>query len=479
MTLAGSFTGALIAARNEAPNEDQAGVALRGYEAAKAYWAFIKNPIQAVTELHKNFGNVVAVGPIVPFPRSRLHVLVVGAHYNRIVLTDTETFHTGGLTIQGREGSVVRRLRDGMVSINGEEQAYYRKLLLAPFSRKSIDGLIPQIRAIVQAELETWPQGQTLDLWRLCRRLMQRISIAVLFSRSQADRDIFELADLVNEYFRLSASVGVRLFPIAFPGSPFSRMNKIGKEIEAAAKAIFDKQTHTEFEQNLFSLLTNAKDQKGNPRKVGEIVPHLVQLFGASYETCQTSLAWTLILLTQFPDAYRCVAEEAGRNDPEGSYLDWVLKESMRLFPPIPLQRRIVSRPTTSLGLELPPGTNVFLPAFLTNRNPAIFQSPNAFLPARWASCNPSQYEFLTFGGGPRTCIGAWFAMTALRIAIAEIVSRFHIEIWPETRIDTYVSVSMSPRNTVPATLTPHDGKHRPSKIRGNILQMFEHAVGD
>ena len=460
---------------------------MQGYAAAKAYWAFWRNPIHAMTELYRNHGRFVAVERIFAFQKDQLDVLLVDPRYNRIVLSDTDTFHTGGLTVKGREGSVIRRLRNGVASINGEEHAHYRKLMLPPFRRKNVDELLPRIRAIVQAEIETWPIGQTVDLWKLSQALMQRLAIGVLFLGCNEDGDdVYELAALINQYFRLSASLGVRLLPINLRGTSYYRLNKLGEKIEVIAKAILDKKSAPEADQDLISILVGAKDRDGNTPPMDKIIPHLVQLFGGSYETSQTSMFWTLILLTQFPDAYRRIVEAgratqaANEKDRQGEYLDWVIKESLRLFPPVPFQRRIVSRSTSSLGMALEKGSYVFLPVFLTNRDPAVYSNPNAFLPTRWSSFNPSQFEFQTFSAGPRTCIGAWFATVALKVAIAEVASRFHIEIQPRTRIrvDAYASIAMSPRDAVPAILSHNVGDYRASEIRGNAMKMFERPSG-
>jgi cytochrome P450 len=425
--------------------------------------------------LHRKYGSIIAVDSVLPPLKARTQVLAVGPVYNRIVLGETDVFHTGPITPPGPRGSAVRRLRKGIVSINGEEHAYYRKLLLAPLRRKRIDELLPQINAIVHDELDRWPLGQRVNLWELCRALMQKIAIGVLFAQESADRQIFALAEIINAYFRASTSLLARGFPVNLPGTPFHRQNRLGERMEDMIEALARQRAGSQGESDLFALLVNATDQYGQKQSVQNIVAHIPQLFGASYETCQTALLWTLVLLTQFPGAYRCLAYDTiAEGTAEGEdYLDCIIKESMRLLPPVPFQRRIVWEPNALLGIELRRGANVYLSIFLTNRDASVFHQPHAFMPERWIRERPAQYEFTTFSAGPRTCIGAWFAMAALRSAIAAITRRFRIMIVPGTCIDPYVSISMSPRRAVPVILCPSGEPPLVSSIRGEISRLL------
>jgi cytochrome P450 len=123
--------------------------------------------------------------------------------------------------------------------------------------------------------------------------------------------------------------------------------------------------------------------------------------------------------------------------------------------------------------MELRRGTNVYLSIFLTNRDASVFHQPNSFMPERWAHARPAQFDYTTFSAGPRTCLGAWFALAALRSAIAAITKRFRITIAPGTRIDPYVSISMSPRRAVPVILRAPGETPARSHIAGEISRLL------
>jgi cytochrome P450 len=154
------------------------------------------------------------------------------------------------------------------------------------------------------------------------------------------------------------------------------------------------------------------------------------------------------------------------------SLLDAVVKESMRLLPPVPFQIRRASQDTDLIDCEVKAGTRVFFSAFLTNRLPDVYHDGDKFIPQRWAQIAPSQYEYLVFSAGPRTCIGYWFGMTFLKTTLAHIVRHYRITLVPGARIDSGVAITMWPSRGLPVVIRPQDGLFRASPIRGNIGRL-------
>src|SRR6185295_14109311 len=132
------------------------------------------------------------------------------------------------------------------------------------------------------------------------------------------------------------------------------------------------------------------------------VASHILTLFGASYETCQTVLTWTLFLIAQHPDVAARLLDEVADlpSEPAAAtaylktctWLDAVLKEAMRLLPPVPMQVREAAADTDLVDGPIKARTRVILSAFLTNRLPEIYSQGDRFQPERWASLAPSQY---------------------------------------------------------------------------------------
>src|SRR5262249_50496950 len=176
-----------------------------------------------------------------------------------------------------------------------------------------------------------------------------------------------------------------------------------------------------------------------------EVAGHLPILFASTYETCQTVLLWTLVLLAQHPDVARDLVDEisgalAGepatparvRNLP---FLDAVGKESMRVLPAVPYQVRMAMQPTGLGGYDVAAGSHAILSPFLTNRDPQVYEEPTRFRPQRWSHISPTPFDYLAFSGGPRMCPGSWFGTAVVKVALATLLSRLRVSILPGTRI--------------------------------------------
>jgi len=218
------------------------------------------------------------------------------------------------------------------------------------------------------------------------------------------------------------------------------------------------------------------------PHSEAEIAAHIPTLLGAAFETCQNTLIWTLVLLSQHPRIARDLLDEL-RNRLAGAVpslelirdlplLDAVINESMRILPPVPQQFRVATKDTALANFPVRSRTKVLISPFLTNRNPDLYPEPDCFKPERWSSIKPSSYEFFVFSAGPRACPGFWFGTSVLKVAIAAIMTRFHIVLAPNARIDYKVRLALSPNGNVPATLKRQDGAVTRSSIQGSIRNL-------
>jgi len=233
---------------------------------------------------------------------------------------------------------------------------------------------------------------------------------------------------------------------------------------------------------DLLSLIINSPDENGNLPTDEQIGRHVLTLFAASFETCQTALAWTLFLIAQHPGVAAALLDEVATttadsriraDQPEQfSLLDAVVKESMRLLPPVPFQIRRAARDTALFDCEVKAGTRVFLSSFLTNRLPEVYHHGDHFRPQRWAQIAPSQYEYLVFSAGPRTCVGYWFGMTFVKTALVHIIRRYRLTLVPGARIDSRVAITMWPSRGLPVVVRRQDGRFSASPVRGNICRL-------
>jgi cytochrome P450 len=130
------------------------------------------------------------------------------------------------------------------------------------------------------------------------------------------------------------------------------------------------------------------------------------------------------------------------------SVLDQIVKESLRLYPPIHVGNRFAAQDVELAGYHIPAGTRVMVSYYLVQRHPDFWDAPDEFRPERWAGgFRPAPFSYLPFGGGPRNCIGGAFAQLEARLVLARILQRFDL-----------VGHGRKARAHMGATLEPHPG---------------------
>jgi cytochrome P450 len=112
---------------------------------------------------------------------------------------------------------------------------------------------------------------------------------------------------------------------------------------------------------------------------------------------------------------------------------------------------------------------------------PELFTEPTAFNPYRWEKCTPGPFEYSPFSSGPRTCIGAAFAMTEIKVVLAILLPRYRLEFIPGTRVDRFVSITLSVKDRLNMRINRQDRHfHRGvGGVLGNVREMVTLSRAD
>ncbi len=214
-----------------------------------------------------------------------------------------------------------------------------------------------------------------------------------------------------------------------------------------------------------------------------ELIGQANTLFIAGHETSSNALTWTLFLLTQHPGDFADVVDELdgvlGGATPGVAQigklhkLEQVIKESMRLLPPAALTSRISTAPFELGPYSLPKDTIVTFGQYITHHMPELYTEPDKFIPRRWETIDPSPYEYLPFGAGPRMCIGATFAMTEIKLVLAMLLQRYRPAVQVGTQIDWHMRVTLAPRS-MPMAVEAQDRQFTKQPVGGNIHELVD-----
>jgi cytochrome P450 len=221
--------------------------------------------------------------------------------------------------------------------------------------------------------------------------------------------------------------------------------------------------------EDLLARLLAARDaETGLGMTHREVRDQVATIFMAGHETTALALTWTWYLLALHPaveakfhdEIDRVLAGRAPRFEDLAllPYTRMVLEESMRLYPPAHTITRRALADDEIGGRKIPRGTTVFIVPWVIHRHHALWDRPEIFDPERFtpekAAARP-RFAYLPFGGGPRICIGATFAMTEAIIILAMLGQRYRLRLAPGEPVEPVGLITLRPRHGLRMTIEP------------------------
>jgi cytochrome P450 len=175
---------------------------------------------------------------------------------------------------------------------------------------------------------------------------------------------------------------------------------------------------------DILALLVSARGEDDEPLSDEELLDQVITLLLAGHETTTTGLAWAFERLTRHPAVLERLRHELDRDVDE--YLDAVVNETLRVRPVIDGVWRKLTTSAVLAGHRLPAGTLVF-PAISLVQTSADFPDAEEFRPERFLDGSPAPYTFIPFGGGPRRCIGASFAIMEMKTVLRTVLEQVEL----------------------------------------------------
>lgn len=316
---------------------------------------------------------------------------------------------------------------------NGAEWRHQRRLIDPAFAGGRLRDTFPAMQAACDAALARAPEGE-VDVEPLLSHLAADIIFRTLFSVPIEDSQ----AAGVYAAFRRYQQVQPVVTPAALiPGLPAlvpRRARRAAGDIRAlvsqlvAARA--DQIATGRAPDDLATKIMTATDpETGQGFSPDEMVDQVAIFFLAGHETSAAALGWALYLLARAPEWQERVAAEGRAFDGQFAGLSGlrvtrdVVRETLRLYPPVPMMVRQAARPGLWRGRRVPVGAQVVVSPWILGRHEALWEAPDAFDPARWSGegCPKTREAFIPFSQGPRVCTGAGFAMAELVLCLARL----------------------------------------------------------
>jgi cytochrome P450 family 135 len=318
--------------------------------------------------------------------------------------------------------------RHSLLVLDGEHHLRQRRLMLPPFHGEAIDRYRERVEEITAADVATWPVGEPFAIRARMQAITFEVILRAVIGVSDPDR-LNRLRELLPKLLDFSVfdMWAVWLFPKLLD-TPMGRRNpsmRVRPEIDRLLyEEIAAHRAHPEGRDDILALFVEARGEDGEPLGDEELLDQIITLLLAGHETTTTGLAWAFERLVRHPAVLERLESELTTG--EDAYLDAVVNETLRVRPVVDGVWRKLTAPAHVAGHRLPAGTLVF-PAIALVQTSAAFPDPEEFRPERFLDGSPPPYTFIPFGGGPRRCIGASFAIMEMKTVLRAVLQRVEL----------------------------------------------------
>jgi cytochrome P450 len=371
-------------------------------------------------------------------------------------------------------------LGQGLLLSEGELWRRQRQLMQPSFNRERVEAFGPLIVDEAQKLRDSWREGGTIDLHGEMVKLTLAVAAKALLGVELADDyDTVCRSQLaILEHFRRRCESNVRP-PLWVPTENNRRMNRAIHDLRSLIERIIRERSesrasagsaHNERDDVLSRLLQARAHAEDSGMSDTQLRDETMTMLMAGHETTANTLTFTCWLLAEHPHVEaRVLAElEEQLGDrpptvedlPRLTFLDKVLKESMRLYPPAFAVGRRAIHDCEIGGYPIPAKTNVLISQWVVHRDERWYERPLEFDPDRWTPEMMERlpkYAYFPFGAGPRRCIGSSLASLEAALALATILPTVSFERLNPGPLKPWPTVTLRPANNVQVRVKPRE----------------------
>lgn len=397
--------------------------------------------------------------------------LVLLAHPEQVrrVLQD----HAGNYNKRTRGFEVLRMLlRDGLLTSEGAHWLRQRRNAQPAFHRSRIASFAGTMTRAAEELVDGWQDGPTdRDMTAEMMRLTLRIVGETLLS-TDVSGDADRVGAALNVTLRHANDALGRIVPrpLWWPTPGGRELRTAIETLDSVILDIIASRRHATGDgpDDLLTMLMEARDEDtGEGMTDAQLRDEVMTIFLAGHETTALALGWTWYLLSKHPDVrdrlFATVdAVLGGRTPtvddlPQLGYVEQVVKESMRLYPPAWVISRCAVADDLVGGFRIPAGTIVLVSPYVSHRHPDFWTAPELFDPGHFDPARESErppFTYFPFGGGPRRCIGNSFAMMELVLVVATIARRCRLDLTSQDEPGTRPSITLRPATPIRMKVT-------------------------
>ncbi|EDV25750.1 uncharacterized protein TRIADDRAFT_23953 [Trichoplax adhaerens] len=355
-----------------------------------------------------------------------------------------------------------------------QEWKTIRDTITPTFSANKLKAVLPIVdnssRKLRSALISYAQQGEIIDARDVFGKFTMEVILSVAFGVQLNTQD----TTLTNAASKMLSGILRRiLFTIISPSllelirkSPLDFEAKYFQQLDHAARQVIKERRQSSAPKSKDFLQLVLDGRESGKLSDEDIIAQSFVFLLAGYETTANTLSSVCYLLAVNPDVQERLINEvddafSGVDDDlsyeqifELKYLDMVITETLRLYPPIPIIIREVAQDCTIGDYQFVAGTSIMLSTYALQRDSAEWPDPEKFIPERFTQEEKqkrSSMSYLPFGAGPRICIGMRFALMEIKIALVTVLRTVKFIRVKETEVPLQLNagITISPKNGI------------------------------
>ena len=351
----------------------------------------------------------------------------------------------------------------GLLTSDGDFHRQQRRFVQPAFHRKRVESYARIMVEYTQQMINAWQVGEQIDVVTVMQELTLRIVGKALLN---VDLGAGRLSTLGNAFTTLIMDASKpwlsdKSIKVDLPFLPYHRYLQAGKLLDETVYGIIAEHRRQKSDVgDVVAMLLATQDEDGSQMTDEQIRDQVMTLFGAGHETTANLLTWAFYLLSLYPQVRRKLIAEVNEMVGDGvpteesvrrmPYLDQVIEEVLRLYPPAWSIGRRATKDVDLAGYHFSAGTMFMMSQWVVQRSAKYFDDPGAFRPERFAAENRQKIPamaYFPFGAGTRMCIGMPFAQLEAKLLLATILSRYTLELVPGFAVEPQGYITLRPKH--------------------------------
>lgn len=418
--------------------------------------SFIGNASKFFTEFKSTYGDVfkVRIG-------MDSQIVLGGTDTNKkILVKEAKNFESK----EAWEAGLGDLFPNSLMLMDGDEHKYHRSIMQDAFKKEPMRGYLSLMPGIIKNQLKSLSADGSYEMFPFYKNLTLSLATQVFFDLSP-DQDLTKINRAITDIVAAAAAL-----PVNLPFTKYRQGINGRKYLKKYFASIIQDRRENPGE-DLFSKFCVAKNEEGKSFTDEEIIDHLIFVLMASHDTTAITLTWISYFLAKYPDWQRQVREEiAGVNSDELSIADLrefttlsdVLKETLRVHPPLTMVARKTAQAMEVEGLMIPKDTLVSCSFHLSHNDERVWTNPDQFDPERFSVQRKEHmkcpYAYAPFGAGPHHCIGYSFAEMQIKLVMIQLLQGYELSCNADYEASVQDVPLKTPKDNLPLNISKLSG---------------------